>query len=91
MTQSKKLLIVLFCSLLVLCVQSQDDEDEDDVELDEEQKEAYRAATSIDDVVEIEPLGNKYRWPRTSEPPYQIIVPIVIRESDFSKELSESE
>jgi len=92
MIQSGKL--VLFCSLLALCVLSapvdEIDDDDDDVELDDEQLRAYtdntNTITRAASETASEPMLNKYKWPITNRMPYQVIVPIVIREKDYTAE-----
>lgn len=81
MIEFKKL--ILFGSLLAICVFSAPF-DEDDFELNDEQIRAYTSTTRASQSMS-EPLKSKYKWPITTAEPHQIIVPIVIQEKDYSK------
>lgn len=85
MVQCKKL--ILLCSLLAICVFSapvdEDDEDEDDVELNDEQLNT----NTLNSLIRTAPTE---KWPMTDEKPYRVIVPYVIRESDYTTEALEN-
>ncbi|KAG4077088.1 hypothetical protein HA402_016075 [Bradysia odoriphaga] len=88
MVQSKTL--ILFCSLLVICVFSApldgDEDDEDDVELNNEEL----SADSENSTVSRSASNPTNKWPMTDQKPYRVIVPIVIREKDYTNEALEN-
>ncbi|KAG4074614.1 hypothetical protein HA402_004485 [Bradysia odoriphaga] len=73
----------------------EDDEIEEDDESEEDNEDCeddvdVRSNVNVDDLKQLVPCAMSNKWPVTSEQPYQAIVPLLIREKDFTTEALEN-